>query len=108
MRQGNMISHASTLLSAATVTGAGTAFARSDDGKATYQAAIAGTGAVSATVVIEVSNDSANWITLGTITLSGTTSATDGFASNAVWLLNRANVTAISGTNAAVTVTKAS
>lgn len=70
----------------------------------TFQGTVAGTGAVSATIVIEVSNDGTNAITLGTITLSGTTSATDGFASQASWAFTRARVSAISGTSAAVTV----
>ncbi len=38
-----------------------------------YQATVTGSGAVSATVAIEVTNDDKqNWLTLGTITLSGT------------------------------------
>ncbi len=71
---------------------------------ATFQATISGTGAVTATVLIQVSNDASNWITLGTITLSGTTSATDGFASSAPWAYVRSNCTAISGTSAALSV----
>lgn len=96
--------YSQTLLAAVTVTGAGAAklFNRSVPQK-TAQATVSGTGAVTATVVIEVSNDGTNWITAGTITLSGTTSATDGFAINAPWLNIRGNVTAISGTGAAVT-----
>lgn len=77
----------------------------------TFQAMVAGTGAVSATVVIMGSNEDAtgqgtnqNWVTLGTITLSGTTSATDGFATNAPWRFVSAWVTAISGTGATVQV----
>ena len=68
------------------------------------QAIVTGVGAVTATVNIEVSNDNVNFLVLATITLSGTTSATDGFASQAQWNFVRANVTAISGTSAAVTV----
>lgn len=67
-----------------------------------YQATVAGTGAVTATVVIEVSNDGTNWLTLGTISLSGTTTASDGFASSARWHWVRSKVTAISGTGATV------
>ena len=72
----------------------------------TYQATVVGTGAVSATVVVEVSNDGEYWLTLGTITLSGTTSDSDGFASNAAWAFVRSDTTAISGTGATVTVTE--
>lgn len=81
----------------------------------TFQASVAGTGAVTATVIIEYSNEqnSANtgpsstalWVTAGTITLSGTTNASDGFASVAAWRFARARLTAVSGTGAAVTVT---
>lgn len=73
----------------------------------TFQATVSGTGAVTSTVLIQVSNDGTNYITAGTITLSGTTSATDGFVLDAPWAYVRANVTAISGTSAAVTVTMA-
>lgn len=69
-----------------------------------FQAVVAGTGAVSATVVIEVSNDGTNFMTLGTITLSGTTSATDGFTSKDTYSQRRARLTAISGTGATVNV----
>lgn len=96
----------STLLVAATATATGVAhkFAAARP-KRTFQAVVSGTGAVTATVLIEVSNDDTNFLTLGTITLSGTTSATDGFASDAPWINVRAKLTAISGTSAAVTVT---
>lgn len=79
----------------------------------TYDAKVVGTGAVTATVVIDVSNDSQSvegnivWedTPLGTITLSGTTSSSEGFSSIVPWLLTRARVTAISGTNATVNAT---
>ena len=64
----------------------------------------ASTGAV--TVVIEVSNDSVGWITLGTITLSlGVSATSDGFSAFAAWAFVRAKVSDISGTGATVTVT---
>lgn len=93
-----------TLLSAVTVTGAGTATGKAQGGMKTFQATVSGTGAVTATVLVQVSNDNTNWITLGTISLSGTTSATDGFASEAPWAYYRGNVTAISGTSAILTL----
>jgi hypothetical protein len=57
-----------------------------------------------ATVVIEVRNsENATWKTLATITITlGTETAGDGCVSNAAWRYVRANLTAISGTNAAV------
>ena len=67
-----------------------------------FQAVVSGTGAVSATVVVEVSNNNIDFLTLGTLTLSGTTRAFDGFASAAPWRFIRGNVTAISGTGASV------
>ena len=76
-----------------------------DETKRSYQATVVGEGAVSATVVIEGGNDGIGYITLGTITLSGTTLATDGFLGDSSWTQLRAKLTAISGTNAAVTAT---
>lgn len=62
-------------------------------------------GAGAATILIQGSLDGTNWITLATITLTlATTSSADGFASTAPWPYIRANVSAISGTGAAVTV----
>ena len=77
-----------------------------DAPKTTYQFNVSGTGAVTATVVIDVSNDGILWCAtvLGTATLSGTTTSTDGFTSDAPWKYSRARVTAISGTGATVQV----
>ncbi len=62
-------------------------------------------GAGSATIIIEVRNDETSpYITMGTITLTlGTAAIADGFVSSAAWRYVRARLTAISGTNAAVT-----
>ena len=75
-----------------------------DSPYSTFQATVTGTGAVTATVVIDCSNDGTNWCStvLGTITLSGTTSSADGFTTTAPWKYIRARVTAISGTGATV------
>lgn len=70
------------------------------------QATVTGTGSVSATINIECSNDGQNALATpaGTITLSGTTTASDGFVTqNASWKYIRMNVTALSGTGATVT-----
>jgi hypothetical protein len=71
----------------------------------TFQAIVTGTGSVSATILIQVCNQEdtfngvkANWITMSTITLSGTTTATDGFSTICPWRYVRANVTAVTGT----------
>lgn len=66
----------------------------------THQGSVSGTGAVSATIIFYVSNDKVNWLTLGTITLSDTDNATDGFTSEAPWKYTKAAVTNIAGTNA--------
>lgn len=71
------------------------------------QATVVGTGSVSATVVIEGSNDAVYAVStaLATITLSGTTSSSDGFVtSDSSWKYIRARITAISGTGATVNV----
>jgi hypothetical protein len=75
-----------------------------DSPYSTFQATVTGTGAVTATVVIDCSNDGSNWCAtaLGTISLSGTTSSSDGFTTTAPWKYIRARVTAISGTGATV------
>ncbi len=73
----------------------------------TFSAKVVGTGAVTATIIIYVSNtgDDDDWATAATITLSGTTSDSDGFAMNAKWAYTYAEISAISGTGAAVTAT---
>lgn len=70
-----------------------------------YGSTSAGTGA--ATILVQVSNVDvdATYITMGTISLTlGTTVTSDGFSSNAAWKYVRYKISAISGTNAAVTV----
>jgi hypothetical protein len=100
------------MLSAATATGY-SAVMPNRDPQATFQAyGATSAGAGAATIIIQVSNLPApnestdvDWITLGTITLTlSTTRSSDGFAKNAPWRHIRAKLSAISGTNAAVTV----
>lgn len=91
------------LLDAVLVTGAGRTVRAHRPARA-FQATVVGTGAVSATVKVQVSNDGSSWLDQATITLSGTTSASDGYAGEAPWKCVRGNVTAISGTGAAVTL----
>ena len=99
---------ATQILSAtATATGSAYQIDRRINGnqKRTFQASgTTSSGSGAATILIEVSNDETNWLTLGTITLTlGTSSTTDGFTSDAPWAFVRARVSAISGTDAAVT-----
>jgi len=82
----------------------------------TFQGVVTGTGAVTATIAIQVTNDpnsvglagaspsASNWVALGTITLSGTTSASDGFTTQAPWRFVRAVVTNLTGTGAVCSV----
>ena len=99
------------LVKNAITTGAGASLQNPTGGVAnlanrTFQAS----GSVSAstgeaTIKIQVSNDGDNWIDLGAITLTlGTSVTSDGIASFAAWYYVRANVTALSGTNATVNV----
>lgn len=93
-----------TLLSSVLVTGAGTSLGPVSGSERSYQASVTGSGTVTTTVLVQVSNDNVNWVTQGTITLTGTTTATDGYASMAQWEYVRGNVSAVSGTGAAVTL----
>lgn len=78
-------------------------------GTKSIQASVDGTGAVTATVVIDVSNDGVHWIlAVATITLSGTSTDSDGFLLDAPWTYVRARLTAITGTSAAAYVSIAS
>lgn len=71
----------------------------------TIQVTLTGTGAVTASVDIEVSDDQVGVLTAFTISLAGTTLISDGSFIIPKWLYVRASLTAITGTNAAVTVT---
>ena len=75
---------------------------------ASIHAAIAGTGAVSGTFPIFVGNDlSLPLIIAGTISLSGTTTAQDGFSMMSRWKYMRADCTTILGTGATAKIIKA-
>jgi hypothetical protein len=90
-----------------TIAGGSKLLAAEDTRNAAYQATVSGTGAVSASVVIEVSNDNVGWLSdsSSTLSLSGTTVASAGLVATSTWAYVRARVTAISGTGASVTVT---
>lgn len=78
----------------------------------TIQGIITGTGAVSATVTVQVSNDMAtgqgtasNWVTLSsTLSLTGTTTDTKGMEVTGAWRFIRVGISSISGTGATVQV----
>lgn len=94
-----------TLLDNVTATGAG-AYFKPFGVKRSFQAeGETSSGAGSATVDVEVSNDCVNYVTAGTITLTlSTTTSDDGFVTDAAWVCVRGNVTAISGTGASVSL----
>lgn len=81
----------------------GDKFGPFENSGSTFQASVEGSGALTATVVIEVSNDGKNFLPLGTITLAGNNAVSDGFASSAPWAFFRAKTTALTGTNAVAT-----
>lgn len=91
------------LLSSAIATGAATAH-RSPNRTKTYQASgTTSAGAGASTIVIQGSNNNSTWVTIGTITLTlSTTASSDAFTSDDRFTYVRANVTAISGTDATV------
>jgi hypothetical protein len=108
--QARTMSPSTALLTAATTTVASSAH-KPITVPRTFQAfGETSAGAGASTIVIEVSDienpaTDADWILMGTITLTlGTTRTTDGFVSNAAWRNVRARITAISGTNATVSV----
>lgn len=94
------------LLNAVTTTGAGSLYRSPSELKTRSSVVnLTGSGAISATVTIEVSNDGANWDTRQTFTLSGTnTASASDVDTNAAFKYTRANVTAISA-SAAVSLT---
>lgn len=94
------------LLTAATATGAGDSYTPWGKDFTIQASGATSAGAGAATIVIQVSNDtSLAWQTMGTITLTlSTTASVDSFGSALPWKFVRANITAISGTDATVTV----
>ena len=94
-----------TLLSGATATGAGSTVEPETAARAFQASGLTSSGAGSATVLVQVSADGTNWMTLATITLTLTTStSSDGLHSTTLWKYVRGNISAISGTGAAVTL----
>ena len=92
------------LLKRATATGAGYPI-DALEGDHVFTATVVGDAAVSATVVVEGSNDLIGYSTIATLTLSGTATASGSASTSKSYRYWRANVTAISG--GAVSVTSA-
>ena len=93
------------LLNAATTTGAGSSGGPAPSGRKSFHAVLTGTGAVSAVMEVQGSNDNSNWGVLAVLSPSGTTTAAAQVELEASWLYYRGNVVSISGTGAAITVT---
>lgn len=107
---------ARTLLDAVTTTTASAAVAKRVGRAYSFHARVAGTGSVSASVDIRVSNqdvddagDVDQWVVAATIALSGTTTDDDGvtLSADAPWRWYSARAYSHSGTGAAVTVVSA-
>ncbi len=73
-------------------------------GKNSFQVNLSGSGTVSVTAAIQVSNDGTNWITATSLSLSGTNSDVDGATLDAAWVYARVALSSITGTSATVTV----
>jgi len=76
----------------------------------THQLIVIGTGAVTATAVVEGTNDltgATGWQTIATLSASGTTSASDSVVVQHTWAQLRARSTALNGTGAAAVVNSA-
>lgn len=96
-----------SLLTAQTATGAGATFAVPPErSKRSFCVSLTGTGSVTATVDVEVSNDNGTtWVTRMTFTLSGTALDEDTDVDEcAPFPLVRGNVVARTGTGAAVSL----
>lgn len=70
----------------------------------THSATLTGTGAVSATILVEGSNDNSAWFPLCTLSPTGTTSATDAITGISASLHIRHRCTTITGTGASASV----
>ncbi len=106
---GLTVSAQTFLLNGVTVTGAGTGKVGNTVpySTKTYQgtgSTASGTG--TAVISVEGSNDASNWDVIGTITLTlGTTATSGSFTSYDRYTQNRGNVTTLTGTGAAITLT---
>ena len=82
--------------------------ARRNGNQWSYHLSVAGSGAVTATATVEVSNDlAAAWVTFGTLSASGTAAAADAIVGTAPWAFHRARLDTITGTNAVATIAAA-
>lgn len=99
------LTKATKIMTAKTTTGAGSTF-KPLGPQRSFQGVGRTTASTGASVIaIQVSDDCANFIEAGTITLTlGTTDTSDGFSTDAHWQCVRGYVNSISGTGANVDV----
>lgn len=93
-----------TILSGATTVGATGSMSGQYVNKMSIQGYVVGTGTVSATVIVEGSNNGTDWVPISTLTMSDSGRAIDGGVLSTMFSTIRGRVLAISGTGAAVTV----
>lgn len=94
-----------TILNGATTVGAtGTPMSGQYVNKMSIQGYVVGAGAVSATIIVEGSNNGTDWVPISSLTMSDNGRAIDGGVLSTLFSTIRARVAAISGTGAAATV----
>ena len=99
-----MASYGLYTLLTATGTATGTELTTGNNDQRTFQAVCTGTGAVTATVTIEGSLDKSNWVTITTLSLSGTAPQTASYEHTSAWTYIRAKSASVTGTGATVNV----
>jgi len=72
-------------------------------GKNSFQVNLTGSGTVSVTATLEVSNDGANWIPATALSMTGTGGDVDGVTLDAGWVYARITLSSITGTSATAT-----
>jgi hypothetical protein len=97
------------LLDAVSITGAGNHHYKDDSeqidtSKRIYEVILAGTGAITATCVVEGSLNGENWEPIVTFTVTGSDLVTDYYKSFTQWIFTRGNITGITGTSAKLTL----
>ena len=99
-----MASYGLYTLLTATGNATGTELTTGNNDQRTFQAVCTGTGAVTATVTIQGSLDKTNWVTITTLSLSGTAPQTASYEHTSAWTYIRATSASVTGTGATVSV----
>ncbi len=99
-----MASYGLYTLLTATGTATGTELTTGNNDQRTFQAVCTGSGSVTATVTLEGSLDKTNWVTIATLSLSGTAPQTSSYEHTSAWTYIRARTSGVSGTSATVNV----